>query len=79
MYNNQCYVLGPDVIRQSTGEHQNPMDTRLRTKEEAEYTIKMNRLALRFYPVICILLFTICFKKRKKTKTRKSRNNILTL
>ena len=38
--NNQCYVLGPDVIRQSTGEHQNPMDTRLRTKEEAEYTIK---------------------------------------
>ena len=30
--NNQCYVLGPDVIRQSTGEHQNPMDTRLRSR-----------------------------------------------
>ena len=42
--NNQCYVLGPDVTRQSTGEHQNPMDTRLRTKEEAEYTIKMKRI-----------------------------------
>ena len=66
--NNQCYVLGPDVIRQSTGEHQNPMDTRLRTKEEAEYTIKMNRLALRFYPVMYPVVYQYAFKKRKKTR-----------
>ena len=29
-----CHILGPDIIRRSTGEHQNPMDTRLRTEEE---------------------------------------------
>ena len=63
--NNQCYVLGPDVIRQSTGEHQNPMDTRLRTKEEAEYTIKMNRLALRFYPVMYPVVYHMLQKAEK--------------
>ena len=65
--NNQCYVLGPDVIRQSTGEHQNPMDTRLRTKEEAEYTIKMNRLALRFYPVMYPVVYHM-LQKAEKTR-----------
>lgn len=63
--NNQCYVLGPDVIRQSTGEHQNPMDTRLRTQEEAEYTIKMNRLALRFYPVMYPVVYHMLQKAEK--------------
>ena len=63
--NNQCYILGPDVIRQSTGEHQNPMDTRLRTKEEAEYTIKMNRLALRFYPIMYPVVYHMLQKAEK--------------
>lgn len=39
-HSHPCHIIGPDVIRQGTGEHQNPMDTRLRTKEEACYTIK---------------------------------------
>ncbi len=47
-----CHILGPDIIRQGTGEHQNPMDTRLRTREEAQFTVRMNRLALKFYPVL---------------------------
>ncbi len=36
----KCHVLGPDIIRSGTGEHQNPLDERLRTKEEAEATIR---------------------------------------
>ena len=72
---NPCHVLGPDVIRQSTGEHQNPMDTKLRTKEEARYTIKMNRLALRFYPIVYPIVYYMLQKAEKeklsmlKTKT----------
>ena len=58
-----------------TGEHQNPMDTRLRTKEEAEYTIKMNRLALRFYPVMYPVVYHMLQKAEKK-QDRKSENNI---
>ena len=53
------------MIRQSTGEHQNPMDTRLRTKEEAEYTIKMNRLALRFYPIMYPVVYHMLQKAEK--------------
>ncbi len=52
-----CHVMGPDIVRRSTGEHQNPMDTRLRTKEEAEYTVRMNRRALRLYPILYPLLY----------------------
>ena len=75
--NNQCYILGPDVIRQSTGEHQNPMDTRLRTKEEAEYTIKMNRLALRLLPhyVSCRLPYAAKAEKNKLVNQEKQLAN----
>lgn len=60
-----CHVLGPDVLRQSTGEHQNPLDTRLRTKEEAEFTVRMNRLALKFYPLVYPFL---CWKLKHDEK-----------
>ncbi len=50
-------MLGPDIIRSGTGEHQNPMDERLRTKEEAEATIRKNRMALKLYPLIYPLLY----------------------
>ncbi len=52
----QCHVLGPCVIRRSCGEPQNPMDTRLRTENEARYTIRMNRLALKILPAAYPLL-----------------------
>ncbi len=43
----------PDIIRSGTGEHQNPMDERLRTKEEAEGNHpEKNRMALKLYPLI---------------------------
>lgn len=65
--NHLCHVLGPDVIHQGTGEHQNPMDTRLRTKKEAAYTVKMNQLALRFYPVLYPVIHHM-LKKAEKSK-----------
>lgn len=55
--NNPCHVLGPDIIHADTKEHQNPMDTRIRTKEEAEYTIRMNEFALKWYPILFPLLY----------------------
>lgn len=39
-------VLAPDIVRASTGEHQNPMDARLRTSSEALRTALMNEAAL---------------------------------
>ncbi len=52
-----CHIIGIDIIRKSTGEHQNPMDTRLRTREEAEHTIRMNRQALKHYQLLYPLLY----------------------
>lgn len=66
-----CHVLGPDVIRQSTGEHQNPMDTRIRTRKEAAYTVRMNRLALKCYSLIYPLLY-LNLKKEEKRRLRRA-------
>ena len=66
-----CHVLGPDVIRRSTGEHQNPMDQRIRTKEEAEYTIRMNRTALKYYQVLYPLLYWNNKRNEKKQLAEK--------
>ena len=62
-----CHIFGPDIIRQGTGEHQNPMDTRLRTREEAQFTVRMNRLALKFYPVLYPL---VSWKLNREEKVR---------
>ena len=71
---DKYYVVGPDVIRQSTGEHQNPMDTRVRTVEEAEYTIRMNRRALSMYFFIYPLLYLqFKYNERKKIRCNKSK------
>lgn len=67
-----CHVLGPDIIRQESGEHQNPMDTRLRTKEEAQYTIRMNRLALRFFPAVYPFVY-LKLKREQKAKQNRQR------
>lgn len=47
----ECHVMAPDVIRASNGEHQNPMDTRIRTEKEAAYTVRMNQAALTLFPL----------------------------
>lgn len=51
MAEHPCHVLGPDIVRLCDGTHQNPLDTRLRTKREAAYTVRMNHFALMFYPL----------------------------
>ena len=61
-----CQVLGPDIIRRGTGEHQNPMDTRVRTAEEARYTIRMNHFAMRFYPVMYPVVYYMLKRAEKK-------------
>ena len=71
---NPCYVLGPDIVKASNREHQNPLDTRVRTKEEVEYTIRMNRFALRWYPVLYPLL---CLQEKyteKKSVAQKKKH-----
>lgn len=65
-----CHIIGPDVIRQGTGEHQNPMDTRLRTREEADRTIRKNRLALKYYPIAYPFLYHWMQKAEKKSRQR---------
>lgn len=65
-----CHVLAPDVIRRSTGEHQNPMDYRIRTVEEAEYTIKMNRIALKYYT----MLYPLLYWQNKRNENKQTRN-----
>lgn len=53
-------VLGPDVMHAVTGGHQSPIDIRMRTVEEAEATIRKNRIALKFsgvlYPLLNLVL-----------------------
>ena len=70
--NHPCHILGPDIVRAATQEHQNPMDTRIRTKEEAEYTIRMNQVALKyfdfFYPV---LYLKNKYEEKKSLKQKK--------
>lgn len=63
----QCHILAPDIVRRGTEEHQNPMDVRVRTKKEAEFTIRMNRIGLRFYAVLYPVLYWN-FKREEERK-----------
>ena len=69
-----CHIIGIDIIRKSTGEHQNPMDIRLRTREEAERTIQMNRQALKHYQLLYPLLYWN-FHRLQKVATAKRRDD----
>lgn len=72
----KCHVLGPDVIRKGIREHQNPMDSRIRTKEEAVFTIKANTFALKYYDFLFPIIYLHTrfqeygriLKKRKNNK-----------
>lgn len=72
--NHFCHIIGPDVICRNEKIHQNPMDLRTRTREEAEFTVRMNRLALKFYPFIYPVLFWK-LKRGEKKKRQKVRGN----
>lgn len=49
-------ILGPDVIHSKTGEHQNPIDRRIRTEKEVNNTIRLNKTALKYYELCYPLL-----------------------
>lgn len=70
-----CHVLGPAVLRRSSHEPQNPMDTRLRTQEEARRTVWMNRAALAVFPVAYPLL-CIQEKNAKRRSLQEKKRNI---
>lgn len=70
IYSEQKFaVLAPDILRKSDHVHQNPLDVKLRTAEEAEYTIKMNQLALRFFDILYPLIrLDMIYKEKKRGK-----------
>lgn len=65
-----CHVLGPDIICYGSGKHQNPMADRLRTRQEAEFTVRMNRWALRFYPATYP---AVCLQMKRNERREKRR------
>ena len=66
---NRCHVMGPDIVQPHTGIHQNPMAERVRTAEEAAYTIRMNRKALKYYSVLYPLLYWKIRRQEKKERS----------
>lgn len=76
---NKCHVLAPDIIRPDFDEHQNPMDTRIRTKREAEFTIFLNRVALKLYFFIYpFIYFHYKSAEKKRCLERKKNENFYT-
>lgn len=67
---HKSWVVGPDVIRESTGEHQNPMDERVRTRAEAVETVKKNRFALNHYSLLYPILY---LNNKRLMKNRRKR------
>ena len=62
-------MMGPDIVQQHTGVHQNPMAERVRTAEEAVYTIRMNRKALKYYSALYPLLYWKIRRQEKKERS----------
>ncbi|MCD7819574.1 MAG: glycosyltransferase [Lachnospiraceae bacterium] len=73
---HSCHILGPNIIRQDSNEPQNPMDTRIRTMEEAAYTVRMNRLALRFYPATYPLIAFLLWRSERAVRKKKKENAV---
>ena len=51
-----CHLIGPYIRNEITGEPQNPLSERLRTEKEAQFTIRMNRMARKWFDVLYPLL-----------------------
>ena len=63
----RSHIIAPDIRKYSNREPQNPLDTRLRTAEEAEFTIRMNQIAKRMLPFTYPYLF---FQQMQTEHTR---------
>lgn len=59
------FVIGPDIIHQDTGKHQNPMSEKVRTVKEAEYTLRMNKRGLKYFSLLFPALY---LKVRRQEK-----------
>lgn len=66
----RCHVLAPDVIKAGNGQHQNPLDTRIRTEKEATHTIRMNRMTLAIFSVSIPMLRRWERQKEKEDRER---------
>ena len=57
IYDRDSYaVLSPDIVSREGGRHQSPIDTEPRTIRQLNYTIAMNAVCLRLFPVLYPLL-----------------------
>ena len=60
-----CDIIGPDIVQRESGKHQNPMAERVRTAKEAEYTMRMNRMAAKYFSI----LYPVLYWKIKKQES----------
>lgn len=66
-------ILSPDIISCENGEHQSPIDLSGRSIRQLNYTIYMNAVCLKLFPVVYPLL---CMNYRRgKTKEQDARQN----
>ena len=70
-----CHILSPDIIKKSDGEHQSPMDTRLRTSDEARYTVDMNARMLKIYGLAFPALYLYQKRQDRKRVQKKKQNS----
>lgn len=67
VYETYAYaVLSPDVVRREDGMHQSPIDIKARTVKQVNYTIYMNAVCLKLFPVIYPLLWWNDCRQRKR-------------
>lgn len=52
----QCDVVGPDIFSLRTRVHQSPIDVTMRTRGQVNYTIWMNAICLKLFPICYPLL-----------------------
>lgn len=53
---NSYAVLSPDIVSRENGQHQSPIDTRVRKMWQVNYTIVMNKLCLVFFGLVYPLI-----------------------
>lgn len=66
------HIIAPDIRKYSDHEPQNPLATRLRTEEEAGYTIRLNHIARKMLPLSYpLLLFQQVKEDRARIRAKK--------
>lgn len=68
-------VLSPDVVSMKDGAHQSPIDTQERTLKQLDYTINMNKICLKLFPVVypfLVLNNKIAYSLSRKKKSESS-------